>query len=82
VSMVRLLFDLAPLRWILVVCRLQESDPMATVKHHTHPCPECGRGLPCSNPAACAEAKTQDVSVLCERCARGKVERNRERDLR
>jgi hypothetical protein len=52
------------------------------VKRHTHLCPECVRGLPCSNPPACEAAKTRDVSVLCEKCARAKVEQNRRRGLR
>jgi hypothetical protein len=47
------------------------------MRHHLHGCPECGKGALCPDPSECIKAKTENVQLLCEECARKRVSRSK-----
>jgi hypothetical protein len=49
------------------------------MKHTDHECPRCGKRCRCVAPYECLEAKTTDVRLLCEECARGLISKGETR---
>lgn len=49
------------------------------MKHIDHQCPVCGKRGLCPAPYECLEAKTTDVRLLCEACARDLISKKETR---